>query len=84
MQDSHDQEPPEPLRPGNGRSSRPGTPVPSTVLVADTGQGALYPEGWRGGPSAFLTAEDAAGLRQELAEAFGGAYAPPRDPGQAL
>jgi hypothetical protein len=48
------------------------------------GDGALYLGGWRVGPSAYLTAEDAVALRQELARAFGSADAPPRDPGLAL
>lgn len=48
------------------------------------GHGALYLEGWRFGPSAYLTADDAAGLRAELVRAFGGTDNPPRDPGEAL
>lgn len=58
--------------------------MPPTVLVADMGQGALYLQGWRAGPSAYLTAEDAVGLRRELERAFGGGDVPPRDPGLAL
>jgi hypothetical protein len=80
VHDSHDQQPAEPP----GRSIRPGTAVPPTVLVADMGQGALYLQGWRAGPSAYLTAEDALGLRRELERAFGGGDVPPRDPGLAL
>lgn len=56
---------------GVGRSLRPGTAVPPTILISDMGSGAVYLEGWRVGPSVYLTAEDAAGLRRELAKAFG-------------
>ena len=56
---------------GIGRSIRPGIAVPATVLVVDMGGGALYLAGWREGPSAYLTPEDAVPLRRELARAFG-------------
>lgn len=52
-------------------SIRPGSGVPATVLVADMGDGALLLHGWRGGPSAYLTAADAAPLRRALEAAFG-------------
>jgi len=61
----------QPARRDIGRSIRPGVPVPATVLVADMGDGALLLQGWRAGPSAYLTAEDAAPLRQVLETAFG-------------
>ncbi|MGH3781338.1 MAG: hypothetical protein ACRDRO_12115, partial [Pseudonocardiaceae bacterium] len=56
---------------GIGRSIRPGAPVPATVLVAALGDGALLLHGWRTGPSAYLTAEDATPVHHALAEAFG-------------
>lgn len=56
---------------GIGRSIRPGIAVPATVLVVDMGGEALYLAGWRQGPSAYLTPQDAAPLRRELARAFG-------------
>lgn len=56
---------------GNRRSIRPGTAVPSTVLVSDMGNGSLLLEGWRGGPSAYLNPADAMLLRRQLAAAFG-------------
>lgn len=46
--------------------------MPSTVLVADMGNGSVYLQGWRAGPSAYLVAEDAVALRRELGRAFGG------------
>ena len=60
---------PAPL--GIERSIRPGVARPATVLVADMGGGALLLQGWRAGPSAYLTAEDAVPLRQVLETAFG-------------
>ncbi|MGH3939967.1 MAG: hypothetical protein ACRDTG_15315 [Pseudonocardiaceae bacterium] len=57
---------------GTERSIRPGSPVPLTVLVAEMGDGALLLQGWRIGPAAYLTAEDAAPMRQALVAAFGG------------
>ncbi|MCA1676366.1 MAG: hypothetical protein LC799_30715 [Actinobacteria bacterium] len=45
--------------------------MPATVLVADMGDGALLLQGWRDGPSAYLTADDAGSLRHALAVAFG-------------
>ena len=56
---------------GIGRSIRPGTAVPPTVLVADMGDGSLLLEGWRDGPSAYLCPVDAVPLRRELQRAFG-------------
>lgn len=52
------------------RSIRPGTAVPSTVLVSDMGDGSLLLEGWREGPSAYLSPADALPLRRELVRAF--------------
>jgi len=55
------------FRPGDGetdqgggldRSIRPRLPVPTTVLVADMGNGALLLCGWRGGPNAYLCSAD--------------------------
>lgn len=60
-----------PARLGIGRSIRPGTAVPSTVLVSNMGSGALCLSGWQQGPGAYLTPEDATPLRRELARAFG-------------
>lgn len=56
---------------GVGRSIRPGRPVPATVLIAEMGSGALLLQGWRIGPNAYLTAEDALPLRRALEAAFG-------------
>lgn len=55
---------------GIGRGLRPGTGVPATVLISDMGSGALYLEGYRSGPSVYLTAGEAVPSRD--------------DPGQAL
>lgn len=63
-----------PVRLGIGRSIRPGTGVPPTVLVSNMGSGALYLGGWRQGPGAYLTPEDATPLRRELARAFGSGH----------
>jgi hypothetical protein len=57
---------------GIGRSLRPGTGVPLRVLVADMGDGSLFLQGWRDGPSAHLSPADAVPLRRELAAAFDG------------
>lgn len=54
----------------NVRSIRPGTAVPSTVLVSDMGDGSLLLEGWRDGPSAYLSPADAMPFRRQLAAAF--------------
>jgi hypothetical protein len=43
------------------------------VLVADMGDGSLFLQGWRDGPSAHLSPADAVPLRRELAAAFGSA-----------
>jgi hypothetical protein len=40
---------------GVGRSIRPGMAVPTTVLVADMGDESLFLQGWRDGPSAYLS-----------------------------
>jgi hypothetical protein len=59
------------------RSIRPGTGTPPTVLVADMGNGALFVEGWRDGPSAYLSPSDALPLRRVLAMVFGSTVLPP-------
>lgn len=67
------------------RSIRPGTAVPPTVLVADMGDGSLLLEGWRDGPSTYLSPTDAVPLRQELARAFGSPdLTPSSSKGEAL
>jgi hypothetical protein len=55
-QDTDDQCPDNgwPAQRGIGRSLRPGTGVPRRVLVADMGDGSLFLQGWRDGPSAHL------------------------------
>lgn len=55
---------------GAGRSIRPGTAVPSRVLVSDMGDGSLLLESWGEGPSAYLSSADALPLRRHLAVAF--------------
>jgi hypothetical protein len=61
----------QPAQRGIGRSIRPGVPVPATVLVCKMGDGALFLQGWRNGPNAYVCVEDAGQLRQALAVAFG-------------
>lgn len=56
---------------GTWRSIRPGTAVPGSVLVSDMGDGSLLLEGWRDGPSAYLSPADAVPFRRQLAAAFG-------------
>lgn len=56
---------------GIGCSIRPGTAVPHSVLVSDMVDGSLLLEGWRNGPSAYLSPADAMPLRRQLAAAFG-------------
>lgn len=73
--DPDDGQPPgtaQPRQPGIGRSLRPGTGVPARVLVADTGDGSLFLQSWRDGPSAHLSPADAVPLRRELAAAYVG------------
>lgn len=41
------------------------------VLVAEMGGGSLLLYGWRNGPSAYLSADDAVPLRQAMAAAYG-------------
>ncbi|MGH3794594.1 MAG: hypothetical protein ACRDSP_06860 [Pseudonocardiaceae bacterium] len=53
------------------RSIRPEVPAPTTVLIVEMGSGALLLQGWRDGPSAYVSAEDAGPLRQALAAAYG-------------
>jgi hypothetical protein len=57
---------------GTGRTIRPGTDVPRSVLVSDMDDGSLLLEAWRDGPSAYLSPADAVPLRRQLAAAFGG------------
>ena len=59
------------VREGIGRSIRPGTPVPATVLVAEMADGSLLLHGWQDGTNAYLCPQDAEPLRQALAAAFG-------------
>lgn len=56
------------------RSIRPGVPVPATVLIAEMSGGSLLLQGWRNGPSAYVSADDAAPLRRALAAAYGSEY----------
>ena len=56
---------------GIGRSIRPGTAVPGSVLVSDMGDGSLLLEAWRQGPSAYLSPADALPFKRQLAAAFG-------------
>lgn len=74
--------PTEPFRHGDGsaeqspthrlnRSIRPGVPTPATVLVAEMHGGSLLLQGWRDGPSAYASADDAVPLRHALAAAYG-------------
>ena len=73
----------EPTSSGNGRSIRPGTAVPRSVLVSDMGDGSLLLEGWRDGPSAYLIPADAMPLRRQLAAAFGrSTFTPSRGQGE--
>ncbi|MGH3899627.1 MAG: hypothetical protein ACRDTA_15570 [Pseudonocardiaceae bacterium] len=53
------------------RSIRPGTALPTTVLLTDMGDGALFLQGWRDGPSAYLSPSDAVPLRRQWAGDFG-------------
>lgn len=62
---------------GTGRSIRPGMAVPSRVLVSDMGDGSLLIEGWRDGPSAYLSPADALPFRRQLAVAFGSPHLTP-------
>ncbi len=66
--DVRPQEQPAPR--GVSRSIRPGVPAPATVLIVEMGGGALLLQGWRDGPSAYVSAEDAGPLRQALAAAY--------------
>ncbi len=75
----------QPPKLGIGRSLRPSTAVPSTVLVAGMDDGSLFLQGWRDGPSAYLSPADAVALTRELAAAFGGTELARRaDQGEAL
>ena len=53
------------------RSIRPGVAAPATVLIAEMGGGSLLLQGWRNGPSAYVSADDAVPLRRALAAAYG-------------
>lgn len=67
-----------------GRSIRPGTAVPSTVLVSDMGDGSLLLEGSQDGPSAYLSPADAVPFKRQLAAAFGNPdLTPSRSQGEA-
>lgn len=61
----------EQTSPGIERSIRPGTAAPSTILVAEMGDGSMLLGGWRDGPSAYLCRADAIPLKRELTRAFG-------------
>ncbi len=75
----------QPPKPSIGRSLRPGTAVPPTVLGADMGDGSLFLPGWRDGPSACLSPAGAVALTRELAAAFGSTELALRaDHGEAL
>jgi hypothetical protein len=52
-------------------SIRPGTAVPATVLIAGMGEGSLFLQGWRDGPSAYLSSVDAVPRRREIIAALG-------------
>ncbi len=69
----HDDGDGQPSQRGIERSIRPCVPVPATVLVCEMGGGALFCQGWRDGPCAYVCADDAGLLRQALAAAFGSA-----------
>lgn len=60
-----------------GRSIRPGTAVPRSVLVSDMGDGSLLLEGWRDGPNAYLSPADAVPFKRQLAAAFGSPHLTP-------
>lgn len=61
----------QPAPRGLSRSIRPGVPAPATVLIVEMGGGSLLLQGWRDGPSAYVSAEDAVALRQALAATYG-------------
>jgi hypothetical protein len=61
------QEPPS----GAGRSIRPSTTVPPTVLMTELDNGALILQGRPDGPRVRMSLADAMPLRRELAAAFG-------------
>lgn len=69
--DSSDEQPPAHSL---NRSIRPGVPVPATVLIVEMTGGSLLLRGWRHGPSAYVSADDAAPLRRALATAYGSEY----------
>lgn len=54
-----------------GRSVRPGTTVPSTVLITELDNGTLIAQGRPDGPRLHRSPADAMPLRRELAAAFG-------------
>jgi hypothetical protein len=55
------------------RSTRPGTAVPGSGPVSDTGDGPLLREDWQDEPRAYLSPADAVPFRRELARALGSA-----------
>lgn len=60
----------QPLQLGVGHSIRPGTAVPSTLLIADMVDGSMLLKSWPDGPSAYLCQADAPSLKRALAAAF--------------
>ncbi|MGQ0718183.1 MAG: hypothetical protein ACT4NP_12920 [Pseudonocardiales bacterium] len=83
--DVHDGDGQDQRQHGIRRSIRPGTIAPLTVLVADMGDGSLFLEGWRDGPSAYLSPPDALPLRRELIRAFDSTVLPPSgEPDEAV
>lgn len=75
----------QPPKLGIGRSLRPRTAVPSTVLGADIGDGSLFVQGWQDGPGAYLSPTDTVPFKRALAAAFGSTGLALRaDQGEAL
>ena len=62
-------------REGIGRSIRPGTAVPATVLVAEMDDGYLLLHGWQDGTNAYICPQDTRPLKEALAAACGTADA---------
>lgn len=48
-----------------------GVPPCITVLIVEMTGGSMLLQGWRNGPSAYVSADDAAPLRRALAAAYG-------------
>jgi hypothetical protein len=55
---------------GIGRSLRPGTATPPTVLLTELDNGVLVIQGRPDGPRVYLSAADVLPLKRELAVAF--------------